>query len=265
MQTSLTRVPTSSTLETMKSVMLLGHRGSPNVARENTLPSFQAAIDAGLDGIELDVQRTLDGVLVVHHDFHLPDGRLIAALNASEIEAAILPMNGRTPRLEQVLEWAKSQNIFVNVEIKSEGLKSDGRELETVKCIRDTGMRNNVIVSSFNPSSIARVRFADAGLETGLLYENRTEPKWLLENGWTAVLLGVKALHPYHADVTPALMNRAKERGWKVNTWTVNDLETAKNLIDLGVNALIGNFPEVLLEAAGRTLKTHNSSLENPS
>ena len=245
--------------------MLLGHRGSPNVARENTLPSFQAAIDAGLDGVELDVQRTLDGVLVVNHDFHLPDGRLIAALNATEVEAAILPMNGRIPRLEHVLEWAKNVNTFVNVEIKSSGLKTDNRELETVKCIRDTEMRNNVIVSSFNPSSIARVRFADSGLETGLLYENNVEPKWLLENGWTAILLGVKALHPYHGDITPALMTRAKERGWRVNTWTVNDLEIAKNLIAMGVNALIGNFPEVLVEAAGRTLKTHNSSFENPS
>jgi glycerophosphoryl diester phosphodiesterase len=249
----------------MKSVMLLGHRGSPNVARENTLESFQAAMDAGLDGVELDVQRSLDGVLVVHHDFHLPDGRLIAALNAFEVQAAILPMNGRVPRLEHVLEWAKSQNAFVNVEIKSSGLQSDNRELEVVKCIAATGMRNNVIVSSFNPASIARVRFADAGLETGLLFENKTQPKWLLENGWTAVLLGVKALHPYHGDITPALMSRAKQHGWKVNTWTVNDLEIAQNLIAMGVNALIGNFPEVLLEAAGRTPKTHNSSSENPS
>jgi glycerophosphoryl diester phosphodiesterase len=247
----------------MNTVMLLGHRGSPNLARENTLPSFQAAIDAGLDGVELDVQRSLDGVLMVHHDFHLPDGRLIAALNAAEVEAAVLPMNGRTPRLAQVLEWAKSVNTFVNIEIKSQGLQSDGRELETVKCIHDTGMRDNVIVSSFNPASIARVRFSDSKLETGLLFENRTEPKWLLENGWTAAALGVKALHPYHADITPALMTRAKSRGWKVNTWTVNELEIAKNLISLGVHALIGNFPEVLLKAAGRTLKTHNSGHQN--
>jgi glycerophosphoryl diester phosphodiesterase len=236
----------------MKSVMLLGHRGSPNVARENTLPSFQAAMDAGLDGVELDVQRTLDGVLVVHHDFHLPDGRLIAALNAQEVEAAILPMNGRTPRLE-------------HVEIKLQGLQTDNRELEVVKCIAATRMRSNVIVSSFNPASLARVRFADSGLETGLLFENNTEPKWLLENGWSAVLLGVKALHPYHADVTPELMQRAKKRDWKVNTWTVNDLEVAQDMIALGVNALIGNFPEVLLEAAGRAVKTHNSSQQNPS
>jgi glycerophosphoryl diester phosphodiesterase len=60
-------------------------------------------------------------------------------------------------------------------------------------------------------------------------------------------------------------MRRAKQRGWKVNTWTVNDLEIAQNMIALGVNALIGNFPEVLLEAAGRAVKTHNSSQQNPS
>ena len=69
----------------MNQPRLLGHRGSPKQHVENTLESFTAALDAGLDGFELDVQRTLDGVLVTHHDVHLADGRLIAALKMTEL------------------------------------------------------------------------------------------------------------------------------------------------------------------------------------
>ena len=93
----------------MNPARLLGHRGSPKQHVENTLESFAAAIDAGLDGFELDVQRTLDGRLVTHHDFHLADGRLIAALKHSELPAHI-------PTLEAVLLLAKERGAYVNVE-----------------------------------------------------------------------------------------------------------------------------------------------------
>ncbi|NJK46343.1 MAG: hypothetical protein HC933_20735 [Pleurocapsa sp. SU_196_0] len=103
----------------MKRPLLLGHRGSPRVQPENTLESFRAALEVGLDGFELDVQRTLDGVLVTHHDFHLNDGRLIAALRHEELPQHI-------PTLETVLELAKKADAFVNIEIKLESPNSDG-------------------------------------------------------------------------------------------------------------------------------------------
>jgi glycerophosphoryl diester phosphodiesterase len=208
---------------------------------ENTLESFRAALEAGLDGFELDVQRTLDGVLVTHHDFHLNDGRLIAALRHEELPQPI-------PTLETVLELAKKADAFVNIEIKLESPNSDGREREMAALVRKLGMRERVVVSSFNPLSLARVKWADSSLETGLLYAPDLQ-RWYLKGGWTANVLFVNAIHPHHSQVTPDLVQRAHARGWRVNTWTVNDLDTARRLLEMGVDALIGDLPGVLLEA----------------
>jgi glycerophosphoryl diester phosphodiesterase len=229
----------------MKRPLLLGHRGSPRQSRENTLPSFTAALEAGLDGFELDVQRSLDGVLVTHHDAHLEDGRLIAALRRDELPPEI-------PSLESVLSLARSARAYVNVEIKLEGLTSDGRERETAALVNSLNMHEQVIVSSFNPLSLARVKWADAKLETGLLYAPGLN-QWYLKDGWSANVLFVNAIHPHHSQVTPALMMRARQRGWRVNTWTVNDPEEARRLLALGVDALIGDVPAVLLEARDGT------------
>jgi glycerophosphoryl diester phosphodiesterase len=234
--------------------ILLGHRGSPRAKHENTLESFQLALEAGLDGIELDVQRSLNGVLVVHHDFFLPDGRLIAALNDAEIMKFELPIGLHVPTLEAVLSWAKSAGAYVNVEIKSEAMVSDGRETETVRLIERLGMNERVIISSFNPASIVRVRLANARLETALLYDNEAGSPWYLEDAKLAPVLGVKAIHPQHSLVTPELIARAKSRGWRVNVWTVNDLELGLKLLEMGVNALIGDDPAILLEARKRFL-----------
>jgi glycerophosphoryl diester phosphodiesterase len=242
-----------------KKPLLLGHRGSHRAKRENTLESFQLALGAGLDGIELDVQRSLNGVLVVHHDFYLPDGRLIAALTDHEIMNLELPGDLRVPTLEAVLNWAKGAGAYVNIEIKSEAMTSDGRETQTVRLIERLEMTNQVIISSFNPASIVRVRLANARLETALLYDNKAGSPWYLEDARLAPVLGVKAIHPHHSLITPELIARAKTRGWRVNVWTVNDLELGVKLLEMGANALIGDDPEVLLEARKQFLHAKTS------
>jgi glycerophosphoryl diester phosphodiesterase len=239
--------------------LLLGHRGSPRAKHENTLESFKLALEAGLDGIELDVQRSLNGVLVVHHDFFLPDGRLIAALNDHEIMTFELPGGLHVPTLESVLVWAKTAGVYVNVEVKSEAMTSDGRETETVRQIERLGMSEQVIISSFNPASIVRVRLANSRLETALLYDNEAGSPWYLEDAKLAPVLGVKAIHPHHSLVTPELIARAKARGWHVNVWTVNDLEVGVKLLEMGVDALIGDEPAILLEARKRFLHANPS------
>jgi glycerophosphoryl diester phosphodiesterase len=212
------------------------------------------ALEAGLDGVELDVQRSLNGVLLVHHDFFLPDGRLIAALNDDEILNLELPGGLHVPTLEAVLGWAKTAGVYVNVEIKSEAMTSDGRETETVRLIERLGVSEQVIISSFNPASIVRVRLANSRLETALLYDNEAGSPWYLEDAKLAPVLGVKAIHPHHSLVTPELIARAKTRGWRVNVWTVNDLELGVKLLEMDVDALIGDDPAILLEARKRFL-----------
>jgi glycerophosphoryl diester phosphodiesterase len=236
----------------LRAPLLLGHRGSPRTARENTLESFENAMLVGLDGVELDVQRSLDGVLVVHHDFHLPDGRLIASLRHQEIQRAELPEGGRVPTLEAVLGWAKDWGAYLNIEIKAHSWRTDGREAQVVQLVERFGLHKLVIVSSFSPVSLARVRLMTNQLETALLYDSDLEPAWLLSDGKLARVLRVQAIHPRYTLITPELVAHAHKRGWRVNTWTVNDPDVARKLLGMGVDALIGDAPSVLLSAAGR-------------
>jgi glycerophosphoryl diester phosphodiesterase len=225
--------------------ILLGHRGANRVHLENTMPAFEAALQAGLQGIELDVQRTKDGVLVVHHDFHLADGRLIVALEFKELH---LPEPYTIPTLEEVLTWAKQTGAYVNIEIKLETLTTDGREKEVAALVERSGIGQQIIISSFNPISLMRIKYYAPALETALLFYD-SKKNWLLDRGYLAFLLGVSAIHPDHTLVTLDMVLMAHRMGWKVNVWTVNDPETVQKLIALGVDGIIGDIPKVLLES----------------
>jgi glycerophosphoryl diester phosphodiesterase len=224
--------------------ILLGHRGSNRVHLENTMPAFEAALQAGLHGIELDVQRTKDGVLVVHHDFHLPNGELIAALNFNELH---LPEPYTVPKLEQVLTWAKQSGAYLNIEIKLETFTTDGREKEVAALVERSGMGQQIIISSFNPISLWRIKRFAPSLETALLFYN-SKKNWVLDHGYLAFLLGVSAIHPHHSQVTLDMVLMAHRMGWKVNVWTVNEPETVQKLLKLGVDGIIGDEPKVLLD-----------------
>lgn len=224
--------------------LFLGHRGANRLFLENTMPAFEAALEAGLAGVELDVQRTRDGILVVHHDFHLPDGRLIAALDFAELR---LPHGYTVPKLEEVLIWAKQTGAFLNIEIKLETWTTDGRELEVAALVERKSLGEQVLISSFNPLSLWRIRRAAPALELGLLFYNAPEVPWILQHGRLAPLLGVSAIHPHWSLVTPDLVRAAHHRGWKVNVWTVNEAHQVQSLLEMGVDGIIGDLPNVLL------------------
>lgn len=222
----------------MPQPLLLGHRGSPRQHRENTLPSFQAALDAGLDGVELDVRRLADGTLVIHHDERLFDGRRLADLTLRQL--APHPV----PTLEEVLEWAADTGASLNVELKYESVRPDDRVARTAEGLRRHGLVGSTVVSSFNPLFLAALRNVAPGIERGLLFD-----RWPGVMPRVARLLDVQALHPHHSLVTPGLMDLARGRGWRVNVWTVNDVALARHLVGLGAAGLIGDVPEVLLAA----------------
>lgn len=223
--------------------LLLGHRGAPHHFRENTLPGFQAALDAGLDGVEIDVRRLADGTLVLHHDPHLKDGRRLRDLRRSEIPEWL-------PTVPEFLAWMADTDAYVNIEFKweREVWRPDDRIHRTLDMVRGLGLGKRVITSSFNPLYVQASRQAAPEIERGFLFEHSFSPAVLkgLMN-WT----GSVALHPRHTLIDAELMALARRHGWRVNTWTVNDADEVQRLTALGVDALIGNIPDVLLTAAG--------------
>lgn len=223
--------------------MLLGHRGSPHQFRENTIASYQAALDAGLDGVEVDVRRLCDGTLVLHHDAHLEDGRHLNDLTRQEVPEWL-------PTLTELLSWMGDTGAYVNIEFKweRECWRPDDRVYRTLDAVRGLGLGKRVIVSSFNPLYLLAARDAAPEIERGFLCETDFTPPI------TTAIMKVTdsvALHPHHSLIDADLMALAERFGWRVNTWTVNEAAEVQRLTELGVHALIGNFPAVLLGARG--------------
>jgi glycerophosphoryl diester phosphodiesterase len=234
----------------------LGHRGARGLAPENTLAGMRAAMQAGADGVEFDVQRTADGHLVIFHDDNLKricgvGGRIVTSTLAQlrELDA------GRhfgpqfagelIPTLNEVLETLPA-SAFVNIEAKRFRFRSDGLETGIVDAFRRHNLAGRCIVSSFNPVLLWRLGRMDRAVPLGLLYAPDEPPG--LNRGWPRHLLRLAALHPYHGQLTPELVQQARGRGQQVNTWTVNEPDDMRRLIGLGVDSLITDRPDLLTE-----------------
>lgn len=226
--------------------LLVGHRGVRGPRPENTLDAFRYALDEGLDGVEFDVQRSGDGRLIIYHDFEI-EGQDVNRLSLEQLRT----LDSRIPLLAELFELAKDYpGTLLNLELKSESFKTDGLERDAARTVLASGLADRVIVSSFNPVSLLRVRLRAPVLRIGLLYAPDL-PRYL-RSGWLASWLHADALHPHESQVTPRMVLRAHARGLKLNTWTVNDLKRISSLHDMGVDAIMGDDPEVLRRAVQR-------------
>ena len=228
---------------------LIGHRGAPHAARENTLASFEAALEAGCDGVELDVHVTADGIPVVHHDEALrgEDGRriVIAECSWTDLEGRFFGSGDETypvHNLDEVLDTLNGR-CLINVEIKPPGtdrlVPVAAAVIEALDRVRP---RESVLVSSFDPELLGVIRWKDKSALLGFLFSAMSAYNHLQE---TEVIDGLTALHPRHDLVDSKFMKRVAERGHAVHTWTVDEAVRARELIELGVTSVITNRPEV--------------------
>lgn len=233
---------------TPKRTLLLGHRGVRGKVPENSLIAFRAALDAGLDGVETDLQRSRDGHLVLIHDFTLPDGRAVGRLTLSELQAA----DPNVTTLAALFTLARAYpGTLLNLELKTTGWRTGGLERATAKAIRNSGLEGRVLMSSFNPLSLARVRLHAPELRAALIYSPEG-PRWLHANRAARLFaraLHVDALHPHFSLVDAALARWARHRGVMLNVWTVNDPLEVARLTRLNVNGLMADNPASLKDA----------------
>ena len=235
---------------TTPSTLVLAHRGARRVAAENTLEAFTRALALGADGVELDVRRTADGALVVHHDPSPAGGDLIATTSARALRDA----HPEIPTLAEALDVCAG--AFVNVEIKNSpreaGFDRDDRAADAVVELLDARAgRDRVIVSSFQLATIDRVRACSATVATGLLTVTRADAR-LMDR---LVGLGHRALHPGRQGMTrrraDQIVADAHDRGLQVTGWTVTAPVTIRRLAASGVDALITDVPDVARRALG--------------
>jgi glycerophosphoryl diester phosphodiesterase len=240
---------------------VIGHRGTPLAEPENTVAAFRAAAAQGADGVELDVRRTADGELAVHHDAHLADGRAIVGVSWADMPDGV-------PDLDTALDACHDLAV-VNVEIKNwpddvdfdPSLAAVDRVVEALLA-RPAGERDCLLVSCFHLPSLDRVRERAPELATAWLVIGPVEAAghpWGAPAGDPVAAMvaeaaahGHRALHPHHAFVSPRLVAEAHEAGVVVNAWTCDDPERIRWLAEVGIDAVITNVPDVALAALRR-------------
>ena len=241
----------------MPQPLIYAHRGARSAAPENTLPAFQAALDMDVDGVEFDVQCSSDGQLVVIHDFSVDKttngsgpvekftAAELAALDAgSHFDVAYAGVG--IPTLEQVLDLLQDR-CRLNIEIKSLD-RDGGHAVDLVaELIRQRNLYDQVLVSSFNPITLIKMRWVDPKVPIGLLYAE-TMPEHL-KKAWLSPIIAPQALHPHYPLIDAKLVEWAHRKGYAINTWTVNEIDDARRLADLGVDVLMSDVPDLLIAA----------------
>jgi glycerophosphoryl diester phosphodiesterase len=238
--------------------LVLAHRGFSDAAPENTMAAFEAARRAGADGIEFDVQRTRDGELVVIHDQTVDrttngTGQVqdftYKQLQGLDAGSWFHPSfhGERIPLLQDVLEWGYTQRMLLNVELKTGSVPDPDLIKKTVQLIQDHNVSEQVLISSFDPASLHMVKALNPKLRIGLLYEKRLAKPWEY-----ALWMGAFAIHPRYTHITSDLVEACHSRHIRINTWTVNTLKGMRRMVNLGVDAIITNYPDRMRELLKR-------------
>lgn len=238
--------------EQINKPLVWAHRGASHYAPENTLPAFEKAAEMKADGVELDVQLTKDGEIVVVHDENLErvsDGlgyvkdhtfRELRAMNFSKVH----PEYGKVqiPTLEEVYALLKPTGLSINVELKTGIFWYKGLEEKVLELTARMGMEEHVIYSSFNHFTLVHMKKLQNDIETGLLYSDN----WIGVAPYARDTIHVNALHPalYHL-TDPTYVETAHAYGLETHVWTVNEEEHMRMCRDMGVEAIITNRPDV--------------------
>jgi len=230
---------------------VLGHRGARHAAPENTLAAFDLSRMEGADGIELDVRLDGSGRVIVLHDPTLErvtrgaDTRHAEDISARELSRLDVGKGKRVPTLAEVLSWARQHGQRVNVELKSD-VRNRVLLLHQVARVMRGQPLPNLIFSSFHPYFVWWLARRMPELPRAWLVHKKQH---ILKYAPGLRHLGANALHPEHVLVSSSRVARLKQRGFLVNTWTVNDLLRAKELARIGVDAIISDRPGAILDA----------------
>jgi len=239
-------------------IRIFAHRGYSSAYPENTMIAFGKALEAGCDGIELDVQLSKDGELVVFHDESVDrttDGSgLVRELRLAELReldagATFAGGQGRNPipSLAEYLDLVGGRDIVTNIEIKNAIYRYPGIEERLATMVRERGMERRVIFSSFNHQSALLIKRLCPGAEIAFI-----ESSWLVGAGAYCSSAGADYLNPRHSFLTAENHEELRGHGIRAQAWTVDGIDELKRLARLGVDSVITNDPAKAREALER-------------
>lgn len=234
---------------------IIAHRGFSGKYPENTMLAFSKAVEIGAEGIELDVHFTKDGEIVIIHDETIDrttDGTGFVRDYTYE-ELSRFNAYGRfegqfefqkIPTLREYFELVKDVEGFItNIELKTGIFEYEGIEKAVIDLVKEFGLEDRTILSSFNHFTVMRCKEYDPSIKTGFLVES-----WIIGMGEYTKSHDIDCVHPIFVNLKPELYAEMKNAGREVNTWTVNEYEDIRRLADMGVDALIGNYPDRMIE-----------------
>ena len=237
-------------------MLAIAHRGASGHAPENTFAAFRKAIAMGAGFIETDLQLSRDARLVaIHdatvnrttngqgavHDLTLAELRRLDAGSWFGSEFA----GERIPTIEEILEFAKKHDVVFYLELKPSG--SWGGEHALISALRESGEIARTVVISFDPAILANVRKIEPTVMTGLLFEGQISDPLA-----KAIEIGARQLAVRGSLVTPRLLKEARQRDLQVVCWTVNHPAHMRLLVEAGVDGIISDYPDRLLELTRR-------------
>ena len=225
-----------------KRPLIFAHRGANSFAPENSIPAFEAALQLGCDGIEMDLRLTASGDVIVFHDRRL--SRMtgcrgnVQQMALSEIRQCYLQNNShfKIPVLEEVLEVI-GDRMLINLDIKKEIMRNNGLEEKIIRILRDFNLKDNIIISSFNPLVLKKFYTLAPDFSLGFIYRQRSHK--LIFNG-----VPVDSLHVYHRILTRRYIENLHNRHYKVYAWTVDKEKHLRRMVDIGVDGIITNYPD---------------------
>lgn len=223
-----------------KQPVIVAHRGASGYEPENTLRAFERAIQMGAPALELDVHLSKSGDLVVIHNYTTQDKKKVSELTTQELKKYDLGKGEHIPLLSQVFDLV-NQRAVINVELKGPGTAAPVAKLIHYYIKEKKWDPKNFIVSSFDHYRVREFNKLVPSVPAGVIFEGNPI-------GYALIATRANAHYAvaYYEFLTPEFINDAHSRGIKVYSYTVNDKETAQKLIDMNIDGIITNYPDLL-------------------
>jgi len=230
---------------------IFAHRGETTRYPENTLEAFSAAVEMGADGIELDVQLSKDGEIVVAHDSCLErvsDGtghvndHTLKELKSLDFSKTLPGKVCRIPTLSEVFSLVRPSALSINVELKNTERLYPELPQKLLALAKEYEMEERVIYSSFNHYSLMHIKKLNPAAKIGLLYEFGMIDPWVYAN-----YVKADAIHPHYYVIAalPETLKHCHDNGLMVNVWTVDDPDAIKFMLKCGVDTIITDKPDI--------------------
>ena len=234
-------------------MLVIAHRGASGYAPENTMAAFRRAVAMGVTFMETDLHLSRDARFVAIHDDTLDrttTGRgAVHDLTLGELRKLDAGSwfgsefaGERLPTLEEILEFARKHDVVFYLELKPVG--SWGGEHALIGALRETGEIPRVVVISFDAAILASLRKTEPTLMTGLLYDGQSVDAALQK----ALEIGARQLALRGDLASPAILKEARRNDVQVVCWTVNHPAHMRLLMEAGVDGIMSDYPDRLLE-----------------